>query len=81
MSEIILHYENPHRLEQFARDYARTGSLVTAVRNSGVQNPAYRIGTWGEMLLARQDVADWVSQEAALIAAEIAGRMNGKTAR
>lgn len=69
MGEITLPYEDPRRLELFAREYVRTGSLITSVQRAGVQNPAFRIGVWGEMLLARNDVAAWVEDERAVEAA------------
>ena len=69
MGEISVPYENPDRLEIFAREYVRTGSLITAVQRAGVQNPAYRMSVWGERLLGRSDVSDWVEDERAVEAA------------
>jgi len=56
MNALTAPYDDETRLFQFAREYARTGSLTIAIQRSGVQNPAYRMGVWGEILLTRPDV-------------------------
>ncbi len=63
MGEIAVPYEDSDRLQQFAREYVRTGSVITAIQRAGVQNPAFRMSVWGERLLARADVAGWVADE------------------
>lgn len=60
MNAVIPAYDEPGRLETFAREYVRSGNVLTAIQRAGVQNPAYRMSVWGERLLARKDVSEWV---------------------
>jgi hypothetical protein len=62
MNAITISYEDPERLETFAREYVRSGNVLMAIQRAGVQNPAYRMSVWGERLLARKDVSEWVKR-------------------
>jgi hypothetical protein len=55
-------WENPDRLRDFAREFVRTGSGVSAAQAARVVNPQYRIVIWAEKLLKRSDVQGWVAE-------------------
>lgn len=55
-------WENPDRLRDFAREFVRTSSGVSAAQAARVVNPQYRIVIWAEKLLKRGDVQGWIAE-------------------
>ena len=62
MNDTPIPWEDPDRLRDFAREYARSNNALIAGQKARVANPQYRLEVWTQRLLKRADVQTYIAE-------------------